>query len=341
MAYSTTVTGLDLSSGVPDVRVSAGYTYTDLTGTSPEAPEVRLDQVTLDITTLQFQDINQFGYAGSLLPIPDPTWSIALWIQEIPRIVNGTGWLFRSGRLTTEPPTDPIEIILAPEQLLGNAELAASVGALPTTSGSTTITFISLAVTGKDIAVTAKGTDTHIPHNDTFTFTGTMELLPSGSLRDVTEVFDIRLKNTSISFTSGTGHGFVTAVLNAVSGIISGSQAQKIKESIRSRLNAGVLTSVATQLNKGVPSSMPAGVVLSIRSIEATTRPLGNGTESVIGVRAALAAFGGVTNKFPALSTGGGGCFIATAAAGRTLPRCRRCGTGATDGCGNALAERS
>jgi hypothetical protein len=320
MPYSTTVSGLDLSNGVPDVRVSAGYTYTDLTGTSPEAPEVRLDQVTLDIPTLQFQSTNPFSYAGSLLPIPDPTWSTAIWIQEIPRITNGTGWLFRSGRFTTEPPSDPIEIILAPEQLLGNAELASSVGALPTTSGTTTITFISLAVVGKDIAVTAKGTDTHIPHNDSFTFTGTMELFPSGSLRDVTEVFDIRLRNTSISFTSGTGHGFVTAVLNAVSGIISGSEAQKIKESIRSRLNAGVLTSVATQLNKGVPSSMPAGVVLSIRSIEATTRPLGNGTEAVIGVRAALAAFGGVTNKFPALSSGGSTCFIATAAAGPNAP---------------------
>jgi hypothetical protein len=65
---------------------------------------------------------------------------------------------------------------------------------------------------------------------------------------------------------------------------------------------------------------MPAGVVLSIRSIEATTRPLGNGTEAVIGVRAALAAFGGVTNKFPALSSGGSTCFIATAAAGPNAP---------------------
>jgi hypothetical protein len=38
---------------------------------------------------------------------------------------------------------------------------------------------------------------------------------------------------------------------------------------------------------------MPAGVVLSVRSLRAGTRPLGAGTESVIEVRAALGAFGG------------------------------------------------
>ena len=127
MPYSTTVNGLDLSGGVQDVRVSAGYTYTDLTGVGPEAPEVRLDQITLDIPSLQFQDYTTFSYAGSLLPIPDPTWSTAIWIEEIPRIQDGIGWLFRSERLTTEPPSDPIEIVLAPEQIIGNEELAASI----------------------------------------------------------------------------------------------------------------------------------------------------------------------------------------------------------------------
>jgi hypothetical protein len=82
-----------------------------------------------------------------------------------------------------------------------------------------------------------------------------------------------------------------------------------------------VLSSVATRLNRGVPTSMPPGVVLSIRNVRATTRTApGGGTESVIGVLAALGAYGGVLNKFPALTSGGGGCFVATAAVGPGAP---------------------
>ena len=32
MPYSTTITALDLSGGVPDVRVTAGYTWTEVGG---------------------------------------------------------------------------------------------------------------------------------------------------------------------------------------------------------------------------------------------------------------------------------------------------------------------
>jgi hypothetical protein len=84
-------------------------------------------------------------------------------------------------------------------------------------------------------------------------------------------------------------------------------------------VNSGVLSTVAARLNRGVPASMPAGVVLSVRSLRAGTRPLGAGTEPVIEVRAALGAFGGVANKFPA-GTFGGPCFIATAATSPDSP---------------------
>ena len=40
MPYSTTVTGLDLSDGIADVHLIAGYAYT--AATSADAPEVRL-----------------------------------------------------------------------------------------------------------------------------------------------------------------------------------------------------------------------------------------------------------------------------------------------------------
>ena len=153
-----------------------------------------------------------------------------------------------------------------------------------------------------------------------------MQLWPSSSLRDVTQVIDIRLTQTSLSFSSGVGQGFVTAWLDLVSGIIYSTIAEQLKTTIRSTLNAGILSSVATQLNRGVPSTLPAGVVLSLRVIVPTTRTVTDSqgtktTESALGFLGALAAFGGVINKFPALSSsGGGGCFIATAALGPNAP---------------------
>jgi hypothetical protein len=92
--------------------------------------------------------------------------------------------------------------------------------------------------------------------------------------------------------------------------LIYNEVAPRVKATVKGLVNTGVLSTVAARLNRGVPATMPAGVVLSIRGVRATTR----GTESVIGVRGALAAFGGVLNKLPALSGGAGRCFIASAA---------------------------
>jgi hypothetical protein len=57
------------------------------------------------------------------------------------------------------------------------------------------------------------------------------------------------------------------------------------------------------------------GVVLSIRNIRAVINPADS--LPVIGILAALGAFGGVLNKFPALTTSGSStCFVMTASAG-------------------------
>lgn len=316
MPYSTTISALDLSGGVPDVRITVGYTWTEVGG--PTSVEQRQDGVTLDLSPNQFlsQTPTTFSYAGSFAPPPRPSWFIALWIQEIPRIPNDSGWLFRSGRFETEPPALPIEVILAPEQLIGNAELLTAIGPLPMTSNSTTITSLTLTIAGADIAITAVGTDTNLPSGVTFTYTATLRLLENGSLRDIDDPLDILLMNPSLSFTAGAGTGFVTFLLNLVSGIIQNEVAPRIKNTIKNRLNAGIISEVATRLNRVPSTELPAGVVLSIRSVRATTRTAPAGPESVIGVRAALGAFGGVLNKFPPLTGGGGSgkCFIATAA---------------------------
>lgn len=80
-----------------------------------------MDEVTLDVSPNDFLSATTpvtFGYAGSLAPPPAAHCNVGLWIQEIPRILNGTGWLFRSDGFQTEPPPEPIEVILAPEELL-------------------------------------------------------------------------------------------------------------------------------------------------------------------------------------------------------------------------------
>jgi hypothetical protein len=314
--YATTISALDLSDGVPAVRVTAGYIW------SVGGELATMDNVTLDVTPIDFLSATTpvaFGYGGSLAPPPASHWDIALWIQEIPRIPQGAGWLFRSGGFQTEPPSDPIEVILAPEELLSADQIAASVGPLPIISGTTTITAITPVIVGKDVMVTADGNDTRIPSGITFTYTMTLVLAPNDNIRSEAP-FRVRLANAGLHFNAAPGTGFGTAILNSLADLLEGEIAPRITATINGLVNSGVLTQVATRLNRGIPTSMPAGVVLSIRSVRATTRQTPAGaTENVIGVRAALAAFGGVLNKFPALA-GGNLCFVATAASNPNAP---------------------
>jgi hypothetical protein len=315
--YETTVTALDFSGGVPDVRITAGYTW------NVAGEQRTMDNVTLDVAPIDFQRTETpvtFGYAGSLAPPPASHWDIALWIQEIPRIPNGDGWLFRSGAFQTEPPQEQIEVILAPKELLGVDEITSAIGPVPITSGSTTITAITPVVVGADVFITADGTDTQLPSGITFTYALTLVLTPNDNVKTVDAPFKVRLANAGLRFNAAPGTGLGTAVLNALADFLEGEIAPRVTTTISGLVNAGVLTSVATRLNRGTPSSMPPGVVLSIRSVRAATRQNAAGvTENVIEVRAALAGFGGVSNKFPALS-GGGRCFVATAATSPAAP---------------------
>jgi hypothetical protein len=316
MPYETTISALDLSGGVSKVRITAGYIWSAAGGLST------MSNVTLDVDPIDFLSATTpvtFGYAGSLAPAPASHWDIALWIQEIAGIPHGAGWLFRSGGFQTEPPPEPIEVILAPEELLSADQIAAAVGPLPITSGTTTITAITPVIVGGDVMVTADGSDTRIPSGITFTYTMTLVLAANDNIRSAAP-FRVRLANAGLHFNAAPGTGFGTAILNSLADLLEGEVAPRVNATVNGLVNAGVLSQVATRLNRGIPASMPAGVVLSIRSVRATTRPTGAGsTENVIGVRAALAGFGGVLNKFPALA-GGRGCFVATAASGPDAP---------------------
>ena len=314
MPFSTTISALDFSGGMASVRLSAGYVWNEVGGPNPG--ERKQPSSTLDVTSTEFLSQASpvtFSYAGSLAPLPSPAWFIALWAQEIPAIAADAGWLFRSGGFDDDPPSLPLEVILAPEELIGDAELSSAIGSLPQSSGQTTITALSLTVAGANIGLTATGTDSRLPGGVTFTYTATLLLDPGSRVLATNSPFDISLTAPSLTFTAAPGTGLVTAVLNALSGWIEGDVRARVRATVEARVNSGVLTNVATRVNRGVPASMPEGVVLSVRGKRATTRTTSTGTEPVIGVRAALGAFGGVVNKFPALATAGR-CFIATAA---------------------------
>ena len=63
---------------------------------------------------------------------------------------------------------------------------------------------------------------------------------------------------------------------------------------------------------------------MSLRRVRFTSRSTTSGSEPVVAILGALGAFGGVLNKFPQVSGGGGGrCFVATAAVGPNAPEVR------------------
>jgi hypothetical protein len=87
-----------------------------------------------------------------------------------------------------------------------------------------------------------------------------------------------------------------------------GSPAVAVSFGMTGWIYAGCVTFAPTAL-------LPAGVVLSIRNIRAVNNPADS--LPAIGILAALGAFGGVLNKFPALTTSGSStCFVVTASAG-------------------------
>ncbi len=175
----------------------------------PDRARVTPSRRSADISATEFLSATPFpfSYAGTLAPQPSPAWYIALWIQEIPRIANGAGWLFRSGGFTADPPSDPIEVILAPEQLVTHADLVPGIGTLPITTGSTTITAVTPSIVGKNIMLFAKGTDTSLPPTVTFDYSVLMELIANDAVLD-TDPFTLRLSHPALSFAAcGPGHG--------------------------------------------------------------------------------------------------------------------------------------
>ena len=236
---------------------------------------------------------------------------IGVSIQDTPQVANDQGWLFRSGMFDTLP-TDPIEVVAA-RTLINQTDLDAMLPAVPlTVDTSTTITAITAMIASNGIDVTATGTSTQLPAPVTFNFMGTMELFPSSNVALVDQVLDIGFSNPSLTFTgAGTVASTIeAALLNAVNGVVLNRVLPTIRGTLESRINGSIATSAGRSLPGG---TLPTGVVLSVRTvrINGPGAPSPDQPAATIGVRGALGAFGGVLNKLPMPSTGGGGGICA------------------------------
>jgi hypothetical protein len=307
MSYSNTYDVLDLTGGFPQQAVRLWWAWTEVGGPTAVENQQEADLLIQPDSTGPLT--RPFTSLRDLTP-PSPAWSVALSIQDNPLLATDQGWIFRSGRFQPDLPTDPIEVILAQDQFLNQADIDASLPALPLVSQTTTITSMSAIISGSGLSLTATGTDTGAP-GVTFTYTATLNLFPNANVSQVDEPLGIGLANPSLSF----GGGFLAPLLNLLNGIILRDVSPQIRSTLQRRMNASILTAVATRFAKQPTTTLPSGVVMSLRQVRFTSRTTPSGSEPVVAILGALGAFGGVLSKFPQAS-GGGQCFIATAAVG-------------------------
>jgi len=266
---------------------------------------------------------NSFSFSFSLGP-SFPGAGIGISLQDTPRVANDSGWWFRSGDFSGALPTDPIDVVLLAPVGLTRADFAAALPALPLAmSSSRTVTFLTV-ISGSFLVVTAAGTTTEalgVPV--AFTCRIEFELGASSSISAPSELFRVGSVSSVVVHFNGTNPSAAAAaaVLEVEPGLKQQYQdfvtntilpafARGLAPSL---VNAVLSTSLSGLIGPGV-TALPAGVILSVRSIEVTT--------SGLTVRAALGAFGGVLSKFPAPPSTGR-CFIAAAATSESSPEVR------------------
>ena len=307
MPYSNTVTFWNTDGGDPTSPVSAQLWQIWSTVGGPGAGWNQQDEGRDDI---QVDSSGQTPQTFSFFLGPDfqsVSREVGLSLQDTPQVANNRGWLFRSGMWETLP-TDPIEVVAA-RVLINQADLDAMLPAVPlTVDASTTITAITAMIASGGIDFSATGTSTQLPAPVTFNFMGTMDLIPSSNVALVDEVLDVGFTNPTLTFT-GTANVIAAveaAILNAVSGVVLSRVLPSIRDTLQSRINGSIVTSVGRSLPGG---TLPEGVVCSVRTvrINGPGAPTPDQPAATIGVRGALGAFGGVLNKLPQPATGGGG----------------------------------
>jgi hypothetical protein len=194
--------------------------------------------------------------------------------------------------------------------------------AMPFTADAGTTTVITamtttLAAGGIDFVAT--GTTHATGVIIAFTYTGQLVLSPSGDVRGAAdEAINVGIANPVITFAPGPSvlSAIEASLLNFLRVFVMHEVQPKLRQTLENRVNAEIVAGVGKALPTG--GSLPAGVILSIRSVKTTADPGGT-----LEVRGALGAFGGVISKLPPIVVPPGStkpCFVATAVYGAGSP---------------------
>jgi hypothetical protein len=248
--------------------------------------------------------------------------TVAFSVQDTFRVVNDTGWLFRSGEFPDDLPAEPVEIVTA-KKLINDADVAGALPALPFTvdaSTGTVLTAITATIGAGGIDVVASGTTNAVGPTVRLTLTTTLTVAPSADvLRPEQGALYIVPTNTTVGFAPGSNLASNASVV--VLELFKPVLIREFRPLLRARLESLINAAILTQIPGATPGgTLPEGVILSIRSVTIRTP---TGAAATMEVRGALGAFGGVINKLvPAGSASGSQfkCFVATVVRGEDSP---------------------
>lgn len=214
-----------------------------------------------------------------------------------------TGWLFRSGAFTNFlPSTSPIDVIAARDELT-QADVAALLPPVPATvDAKTIITKFDGTLAdpttgfGGGIDFTATGTTTG---NVGFTFSGRLVPTPSTEIAEPTaEAVELDFVNENEQLLGGATLPYADeqALWTSVRDYVTNTVVPQIRKNIESHLEKRIVGATGRTLGT---SGLPSGVILSVRSVDASSQHLV--------IRGALGSFGAVAPRLDQATGGGGG----------------------------------
>lgn len=314
MSYSNSVTLTSLEGGAWSPVTARLWMLWTVVGTGQGSGPQQLEQGSDSLAST-----GSFPFSFPLGPdFSNVSKGIGVSLQDTPRVANDTGWWFRSGRFDGPLPVGPIEVVLLAPLGLTRADFAAALPTIPMAMSPTRrITFLTV-ISGTELVVTTAGTTTELGAPVAFTCRLEFMLSPSSNIATSSELFELEFPHPAIVSFSAVPSNLASAVASAALELLPGVKqdyrdfvAKSILpvfvRGLETRLVTTVLsTSLSGLMGSGV-TTLPAGVILSLRSIEVTS--------SGLTVRGALGAFGGVFSKFPPPPPPKTGtCFIAAAA---------------------------
>jgi hypothetical protein len=240
-----------------------------------------------------------------------PNRSVGLTIQDASRVVplginlqpgpNETGWLFRSGAYANAlPTTSPIDLIAARDEIVV-ADLPALFPSPPVqVDANTSITQIAPTLADPLSASVGGGIDFTLQG----TWTGGVGFAYSGRFVPTagTDISEPNSESVIVTF-ENENHQFLGGASppneNLLWGALWTYTNDTLLPAVRSNIEAHVSRRIAGAVGRTLTGSLPAGVILSVRTVSATSQRLQ--------IRGVLGSFGNVAPKLQQAGGGGGG----------------------------------